>query len=68
MPQIVNEALFKARSIEIALSLNMELSDYSINNNYLKKTHGGTVPMVHALAMQEDTDRVTKMKEKLQRV
>ena len=67
MPQTVDEALSKARSIKIALSLNMGLSDYLINNNYLKKTHGETVPMVYALAMQEDTDKVTKMEEKLQK-
>ena len=45
MPETVDQAVQKAKSIEIALSMNTGLSEYSLNNNYLKRTEGGSVPL-----------------------
>ena len=37
MPNTVEKA---TKSVEIGLSINMGLSDYSLNDNYLRKTKG----------------------------
>ena len=47
MSENVDQAIQKAKSIEIALSMNTGLSEYSLNNNYLKRTEGGSVPLKH---------------------
>ena len=45
MPDTVEKAVDKAKSVEIGLSMNMGLSDYSLNDNYLRKTKGGNIPL-----------------------
>lgn len=49
LDESVEQAIEKARSIKIALSHSMGLSNYLLNNGYLRKTHGGNIPIVHAL-------------------
>jgi hypothetical protein len=67
MPTTVEQAIEKARSIEIALSMNMGLSDYSLGSNYLKKTHGGAIPMIHAVATNEENDISSLIENRIQK-
>jgi hypothetical protein len=54
MPDTVEKAVDKAKSVEIGLSMNMGLSDYSLNDNYLRKTKGENIPLQHALAINDE--------------
>ena len=45
MPNTIEKAVDKTKSVEIGLFMNMELSDYSLNDNYLRKTKGGNIPL-----------------------
>ena len=56
MPETVDQAVQKAKSIEIALSMNTGLSEYSLNNNYLKRTEGGSVPLKYNSKTSEESD------------
>src|SRR6202008_3461336 len=38
-----------------------------LNNSYLKKTHGGNVPMVHAMGMNDEPDVISVIEDKLQK-
>src|SRR6202008_2317070 len=38
-----------------------------LNNSYLKKTHGGNVPMVHAMGMNDEPNVISVIEDKLQK-
>ena len=67
MPDTVDKAVDKAKSVEIGLSMNMSLSDYSLNEGYLKKTNGGAIPLRHALAINDEPSVEQIIEDKLQR-
>ena len=47
--------------------MNMELSDYSLNDNYLRKTKGGNISLRHALAINDEPNIEQLIEEKLQK-
>ena len=53
MPTTVAEAIEKARAVETAFSIGMELSAYSMISGYLKSRGGMTVPAKVNLAMYQ---------------
>ena len=44
MPETAEEAMDRARALETALSLNMELSAYSLISDYLQNMNKGIIP------------------------
>src|SRR2546429_2685828 len=67
MPETVEQAVRKAKSIEIALSMNTGLSEYSLNNGYLKKTEGGSLPLRHNFGTTEESNIDKIVEEKLRK-
>src|ERR1043166_8037799 len=67
MPETVDQAVQKAKSIEIALSMNTGLSEYSLNNNYLKRTEGGSVPLKYNSKTSEESEIERLVEEKLRK-
>ena len=65
MPETVDQTVQKAKSIEIALSMNTGLSGYSLNNNYLKRTEEGSVPLKYNSKTPEESDIEKLVEEKL---
>ena len=65
MPETVDQAVQKAKSIEIALSMNTGLSEYSLNNNYLKRTEEGSVLLKYNPRISEELDIEKLVEEKL---
>jgi hypothetical protein len=53
MPNSVDEAITKARAVETAFSIGMELSAYSMLPNYLESNRGFTVPAKTNLAVYQ---------------
>ena len=53
MPNTVDEAMAKARALETAFSMGMELSAYSMLPGYLQNMNGGMVPAKTNLAMYQ---------------
>ena len=52
MPETVDEAIKKAKAVEIGLSTNMGLSDYSLKRDYLQRG-GGQIPMKFHTGQEE---------------
>src|SRR6202034_258390 len=55
MPGTAEEAMEKARALETAFSMGMELSAYSMLPGYLQNMNGGMVPAKTNLAMYQPT-------------
>jgi hypothetical protein len=51
MPDDVKEAMSKARALETAFSMGMELSAYSMLPGYLQNMNGGMIPVRTNMAM-----------------
>ena len=55
MPQTVEEAMEKARAIETAFSIGMDLSAYSMLPGYLQNLGGGMLPAKANIALYQPT-------------
>src|SRR5277367_877665 len=53
MPDTVEEAFDKARAVETAFSIGMDLSAYSMLPGYLTNMNGGMIPAQANLAMYQ---------------
>ena len=60
MPRTAEEAMEKARALETAFSMGMELSAYSMLSGYLQNMNGGMVPAKTNLAMYQPTYTATQ--------
>ena len=60
MPTTVNEAMEKARALETAFSMGMDLSSYSMLPGYIQNMNGGMVPAKTNLAMYQPAYMATQ--------
>jgi len=60
MPNTVDEAMEKARALETAFSMGMDLSSYSMLPGYLQNMNGGMVPAKTNLAMYQPAYMATQ--------
>jgi hypothetical protein len=68
MPQDVEEAMDKARALETAFSMGMELSTYSMIPNYLGNMNGGMVPARTSLAMFQPSYAAIQQNEPIEKI
>jgi hypothetical protein len=60
MPTTVEEAIEKARALETAFSMGMDLSAYSMLQGYLPNMNGGMIPAKTNLAMYQSAYTATQ--------
>ncbi|GES89097.1 ATP-dependent RNA helicase vasa-like isoform X2 [Rhizophagus clarus] len=68
MPETAEEAMDRTRALETALSLNMELSVYSLIPVYLQNMNGGMIPAKTNMAMFQPTYTATQQAESIEKI
>ncbi|GBC05778.1 hypothetical protein RclHR1_06420001, partial [Rhizophagus clarus] len=68
MPETAEEAMDRARALETALSLNMELSAYSLIPDYLQNMNGGMIPAKTNMTMFQPTYTATQQAESIEKI
>ncbi|GBB90720.1 hypothetical protein RclHR1_17780007 [Rhizophagus clarus] len=68
MPKIAEEAMDRARVLKTALSLNMELSAYSLIPDYLQNINGGMISGKTNMAIFQPTYTATQQVESIKKI
>ncbi|GBB98011.1 hypothetical protein RclHR1_31170001 [Rhizophagus clarus] len=68
MPKTAEEAMDRARALETALSLNMELSAYSLIPDYLQNMNGEMIPTKTNMSIFQPTYTATQQVESIEKI